>query len=154
MAQLVAHLIRNEGVGGSSPSCGTTKSIQNQSVRSSDASIGLVFTSDFYTTFAAFPGCSSPKRILSRHQRAHGASPAKTSTNDWIVVLTRQAGTSPRHTATVTGIHAGISIETLAMNARTSTDMIDRFYGSYVLSTSDKGMACCLLHWRTFYNRE
>ncbi len=95
--------------------------------------------SDFYTTFAAFPGRSSPKRILSRHQRARGASPAKTSTNDWIVVLTRQAGTFLCHTAIVTGIHAGISIETLAMNARTSTDMIDRFYGSHVLSALDKG---------------
>ena len=136
---MIKYSIRNEGVGGSSPSCGTTKSIQNQSVRSSDASIGLVFTSDFYTTFAAFPGRSSPKRILSRHQRAHGASPAKTSTNDWIVVLTRQAGTFLCHTAIVTGIHAGISIETLAMNARTSTDMIDRFYGSHVLSALDKG---------------
>ena len=95
--------------------------------------------SDFYTTFAAFPGRSSPKRILSRHQWARGASPAKTSTNDWIVVLTRQAGTFLCHTAIVTGIHAGISIETLAMNARTSTDMIDRFYGSHVLSALDKG---------------
>ena len=46
---------------------------------------------------------------------------------------------SLRHTAIVTGIHAGISIETLAMNARTSTDMIDRFYGSHVLSALDKG---------------
>ena len=41
--------------------------------------------------------------------------------------------------AIVTGIHAGISIETLAMNARTSTDMIDRFYGSHVLSALNKG---------------
>jgi len=46
---------------------------------------------------------------------------------------------SLRHTAIVTGIHAGISIETLAMNARTSTDMIDRFYGLHVLSALDKG---------------
>jgi len=98
-----------------------------------------VFTSDFYTTFAAFPGRSSPKRILSRHPQAYGASPAKISTNDWFVVLTRQAVTFLRPTAIVTGIHAGISIETLAMNARTSTDMIDRFYGSHVLSALDKG---------------
>ena len=46
---------------------------------------------------------------------------------------------SLRHTAIVTGIHSGISIETLAMNARTSTDMIDRFYGTHVLSALDKG---------------
>ena len=43
MAQLVAHLIRNEGVGGSSPSCGTTKSIQNQSVRAAKASTLVVW---------------------------------------------------------------------------------------------------------------
>ncbi len=44
-----------------------------------------------------------------------------------------------RHTAIVTGIHAGISIETLAMNARTSSDMIDRFYGAHITSARDKG---------------
>ena len=69
--------------------------------------------------------------MLSRHPQAHAASPAKISANDWIVVLTRQAGTFLRHTV--------IIIETLAMNARTSTDMIDRFYGSHVLSALDKG---------------
>ena len=46
---------------------------------------------------------------------------------------------SLRHTAIVTGIYAGISIETLAMNARTSADMIDRFYGSHIRSALDKG---------------
>ena len=51
----------------------------------------------------------------------------------------RRTHYSLRHTDIVTGIHAGISIETLAMNARTSTDMIDRFYGSHVLSALDKG---------------
>ena len=46
---------------------------------------------------------------------------------------------SLRHTAIDNGIHAGITIETLAMNARISTDMIDRFYGSHVVSALDKG---------------
>ena len=45
--------------------------------------------------------------------------------NSWHMVLAENA--------------APFSIETLAMNARTSTDMIDRFYGSHVLSALDKG---------------
>ncbi len=46
---------------------------------------------------------------------------------------------SLRHTAIVQGIHHGISEQTLAMNARTSVDMIDRFYGSHVKSVLDRG---------------
>ncbi len=46
---------------------------------------------------------------------------------------------SLRHTAIVTGIHTGISEQTLAMNARTSVDMIDRFYGSHITSVLDRG---------------
>jgi hypothetical protein len=46
---------------------------------------------------------------------------------------------SLRHTAIVTGIRAGISIETLAMNARTSSHMIDQFYGSHIETVLDKG---------------
>jgi hypothetical protein len=41
---------------------------------------------------------------------------------------------SLRHTAIVTGIRDGISEQTLALNARTSVDMIDRFYGSHINS--------------------
>ena len=33
----------------------------------------------------------------------------------------------------------GLSIETLAINARTTSNTIDRFYGSHVLSALDKG---------------
>ena len=46
---------------------------------------------------------------------------------------------SLRHTAIVQGIHHGISEQTLAMNARTSVDMIDRFYGSHIKSVLDRG---------------
>jgi hypothetical protein len=46
---------------------------------------------------------------------------------------------SLRHTAIVQGIHHGISEQTLAMNARTSVDMIDRFYGSHIKSALDRG---------------
>lgn len=41
---------------------------------------------------------------------------------------------SLQHTAIVVGIHSGISEQTLAINARTSVDMIDRFYGSHIKS--------------------
>jgi len=33
----------------------------------------------------------------------------------------------------------GLSIETLAMNAQTTSNTIDGFYGSYVLSALNKG---------------
>ena len=46
---------------------------------------------------------------------------------------------SLRHTAIVTGIRDGISEQTLALNARTSVDMIDRFYGSHVKSVLKRG---------------
>ena len=46
---------------------------------------------------------------------------------------------SLRHTAIVAAIHAGISEQTLAMNARTSVAMIDRFYGSHVKSVLERG---------------
>lgn len=46
---------------------------------------------------------------------------------------------SLRHTAIVAAIHSGISEQTLAMNARTSVDMIDRFYGSHIKSVLDRG---------------
>lgn len=46
---------------------------------------------------------------------------------------------SLRHTAIVRGIYDGISIETLAFNARTSMDMIDKFYGSHIKSALDRG---------------
>jgi len=46
---------------------------------------------------------------------------------------------SLRHTAIVKGMRDGISPDTLALNARTSLDMIDRFYGSHVQSALDKG---------------
>jgi hypothetical protein len=46
---------------------------------------------------------------------------------------------SLRHTAIVAGIHSGISEQTLAINARTSVDMIDRFYGSHIKSVLDRG---------------
>ena len=46
---------------------------------------------------------------------------------------------SLRHTAIVTGIKTGISEQTLAINARTSVDMIDRFYGSHMKSVLKRG---------------
>ena len=46
---------------------------------------------------------------------------------------------SLRHTAIVAAIHAGISEQTLAMNARTSVAMIDRFCGSHVKSVLERG---------------
>ena len=46
---------------------------------------------------------------------------------------------SLRHKAIVQGIHHGISEQTLAMNARTSMDMIDRFYGSHVKGVLNLG---------------
>jgi hypothetical protein len=46
---------------------------------------------------------------------------------------------SLRLTAIVRGIYDGISIETLALNSRTSMDMIDKFYGSHIKTALDKG---------------
>jgi Phage integrase SAM-like domain len=46
---------------------------------------------------------------------------------------------SLRHTAIVTAVRDGISINTLAANARTSPDMIDRFYASHIRSALEMG---------------
>ena len=46
---------------------------------------------------------------------------------------------SLRHTAIVQGIHHGISEQTLAINARTSLPMIDKFYGSHVKGVLKRG---------------
>lgn len=46
---------------------------------------------------------------------------------------------SLRHTAIVTAIHAGIEINNLATNARTSVDIINRFYASHIVSVLDRG---------------
>ncbi len=46
---------------------------------------------------------------------------------------------SLRHTAIVQGIHHGISEQTLAINARTSLQMINKFYGSHVKGVLNRG---------------
>jgi len=48
---------------------------------------------------------------------------------------------SLRHTAIVHSIRKGLDLEIIASNARTSTDMIRRFYGSHVDSVFDMGDA-------------
>ena len=45
---------------------------------------------------------------------------------------------SLRHTAIVADIHSGISEQKLAINARTSVDMIDRFFGLHINSALDR----------------
>lgn len=46
---------------------------------------------------------------------------------------------SLRHTAIVQSIQKGLSLELIASNSRTSTDMIRRFYGSHIDSVLDMG---------------
>ena len=46
---------------------------------------------------------------------------------------------SLRHTAIMTAVRNGISIETIAANARTSPAMIDRFYASHIKSAMEMG---------------
>ena len=46
---------------------------------------------------------------------------------------------SLRHTAIVTALRLGIPIQLIASNARTSMDMIDRFYGSHLNSALQMG---------------
>jgi hypothetical protein len=46
---------------------------------------------------------------------------------------------SLRHTAIVAGLKTGITEQTLAINARTSVEMIDRFYGSHMTSVLNRG---------------
>jgi len=46
---------------------------------------------------------------------------------------------SLRHTSIVHAIHKGLPIEMIASNARTSSDMIRRFYGSHVKSALHQG---------------
>jgi len=41
--------------------------------------------------------------------------------------------------ASITGMYARISEQTLVMNDRTRSDMIDRFYGSHIKKVLDKG---------------
>ncbi len=48
---------------------------------------------------------------------------------------------SLRHTAIVRSIQKGLAIELIAANARTSSDMIRRFYGSHVKSVRNMGTA-------------
>lgn len=95
-------------------------------------------------------GLSKPDDYIFMPQHANREYALKELTRQFDVVL-REAGLkedvngksrtlySLRHTAIVAGIHAGISEQTLAMNARTSVAMIDRFYGSHVKSVLDRG---------------
>ena len=46
---------------------------------------------------------------------------------------------SLRHTAIVTAIRQGVPISVLAPNARTSVEMINRFYGSHIKSALEMG---------------
>ena len=46
---------------------------------------------------------------------------------------------SLRHTAIVTALRLGIPIQLIASNARTSMDMIDRFYGTHLNSALQMG---------------
>jgi hypothetical protein len=46
---------------------------------------------------------------------------------------------SLRHTAIMTAVRQGIPIEHIASNARTSTDMINRFYANQINSALDMG---------------
>lgn len=48
---------------------------------------------------------------------------------------------SLRHTAIVTAIRSGISNQIIASNARTSVNMVERFYGSHVRSSLNMGNA-------------
>ena len=48
---------------------------------------------------------------------------------------------SLRHTAIVHSIHKGLPLEMIAANARTSSEMVRRFYGSHVKSVLYMGSA-------------
>ncbi len=95
-------------------------------------------------------GCDKPDDYLFMPQHKNRDYALKELTRQFDVVMC-EAGLkndvngkkrtlySLRHTAIVAGIHSGISEQTLAINARTSVDMIDRFYGSHIKSVLDRG---------------
>jgi hypothetical protein len=95
-------------------------------------------------------GCGKPDDYIFMPQHENREYALKELTRQFDVVMRetdlkqdvngkRRTLYSLRHTAIVTGIHTGISEQTLAMNARTSVDMIDRFYGSHIKSVLDRG---------------
>jgi hypothetical protein len=76
IAQLVEHIIRNDGVGGSNPSCGTIDLTNSSSeLRPRILGTGVKFFSVLDTIL---PPASKTKRCLLSERRAPSASPGRT----------------------------------------------------------------------------